>query len=70
MISLADVSKYGLYTIKWILCDYVSRDFIADMGIVQGADVDVVSSFFGNVIVGVNGRQVALSKDVADRIKV
>ena len=40
------------------------------MGIVQGADVDVVSSFFGNVIVGINGKQVALSKDVADRIKV
>ena len=70
MISLADVSKYGLYTIKWILRDYVSKDFIADMGIVQGADVDVVSSFFGNVIVGINGKQVALSKDVADRIKV
>ena len=70
MISLADLSKYGLYTIKWIFFDYVSKDFIADMGIVQGADVDVVSSFFGNVIVGINGKQVALSKDVADRIKV
>ena len=27
MISLADVSKYGLYTIKWILCDYISMGF-------------------------------------------
>ena len=35
-----------------------------------GDEVQVVSSFFGNVIVRVHGRCLAINKDAAERIKM
>lgn len=70
MYSLAEASLNTLYTIKWNICSDDRMPILEKLGLVQGAKVSVIASYFGNVIVSVNGKRVALEKDTAERVKV
>ena len=67
MYSLVDASLNTLYTIKWNICSDEKMSLLEKLGLVQGAKV---SSYFGNVIVSVNGKRIAIEKDTAERVKV
>ncbi len=67
-LSLAHPGK--LYTIKWNFSrnDYVN--LMEQLGLIPGATLFLMNSFFGNVIISVNGKRIALDKDLAFYIKV
>ena len=56
MYSLVDASLNTLYTIKWNICSDEKMSLLEKLGLVQGAKVSVIASYFGNVIVSVNGQ--------------
>lgn len=57
-------------TIKDIHGRDQTRQFLHNLGFVEGAKVMVVSSLEGNLIVSVKDARVALSKQMASRIYV
>ena len=70
MYSLVDASLNTLHTIKWNICSDEKMALLEKLGLVQGAKVSVIASYFGNVIVSVNGKRIAIEKDTAERVKV
>ena len=70
MYSLVDASLNTLYTIKLNICSDEKMSLLEKLGLVQGAKVNVIASYFGNVIVSVNGKRIAIEKDTAERVKV
>lgn len=67
MLSLSLAPKGTSQIVKWNTCD---DDAARNLGLTPGAEVEVLSSCGGSVIVLVGDRRVALSRDIADRIKV
>ena len=47
-----------------------TRHHLESLGFVEGADVTVVSSLGGNLIVNVKGTRVAISRTIANKIIV
>ena len=70
MYSLVDASLNTLHTIKWNICSDEKMSLLEKLGLAQGAKVSVIASYFGNVIVSVNGKRIAIEKDTAERVKV
>lgn len=67
-LSTAPVTN-GFYTVKWCFCyDYDLE--LEKLGIIKGARICILSSCFGDVIISINGKQIALAKEIADKIKV
>ena len=66
MYSLVDASLNTLYTIKWNICSDEKMSLLEKLGLVQGAKVSVIASYFGSV----NGKRIAIEKDTAERVKV
>ena len=62
MYSLVDASLNTLYTIKWNICSDEKMSLLEKLGLVQGAKVSVIASYFGNVIVSVNGKRIAIER--------
>ena len=50
MYSLVDASLNTLYTIKWNICSDEKMSLLEKLGLVQGAKVSVIASYFGNVM--------------------
>lgn len=46
------------------------RQHLNDLGFVPGAQVEVVSSIAGNLIVNVKGTRVAISREMAGKIMI
>ena len=57
-------------TVKSIRGKDQTRQFLQNLGFVEGATVSVVSSLAGNLIVSVKGTRVAISQKMASRIMV
>lgn len=47
-----------------------TKRFLESMGFVEGAEITVVSEFYGNLIVNVKDARVALSKVMAGKIMI
>lgn len=47
-----------------------TRRFLGNLGIINGAEITVISAIGGNVIVNVKGSRVALNEDMARHILV
>lgn len=67
MMSLANAAVGSNGTVAWNLAD---RRIFGDCQIDTGDEVSVIASYFGNVIVRVKGRKLAITRDAADRIKL
>ena len=57
-------------TVKTIRGKDQTRQFLRNLGFVEGAKVSVVSSLAGDVIVSVKDTRVAISEKMASRIMV
>ena len=57
-------------TIKTIRGKGQTRQFLQNLGFVEGAKVSVISSLAGNLIVSVKDTRVAISQKMASRIMV
>ena len=57
-------------TIKTIRGKDQTRQFLQNLGFVEGAKVSVISSLAGNLIVSVKDTRVAISQKMASRIMV
>ena len=57
-------------TVKTIRGKDQTRQFLRNLGFVEGAKVSVVSSLAGNVIVSVKDTRVAISEKMASRLMV
>lgn len=67
-LTMVNAGQAG--TVKAIRGKDQTRSFLANLGFVEGAQVTVVSSIDGNVIVNVKDSRVALSQIMAARIMV
>lgn len=67
-LSMADFGDKK--TISKIIGKEDTRHHLESLGFVEGADVTVVSSLGGNLIVCVKGTRVAISRAIANKIIV
>lgn len=67
-LSMADLGEKK--TIARITGKEDTRHHLESLGFVEGADVTVVSSLGGNLIVSVKGTRVAISRTIANKIIV
>ncbi len=67
-LSLAKPGKS--YTIKWNVCQNSLDANTIELGLYPGTTLFVIGSYFGNVIVSVHGKKIALNKETAFCIKV
>jgi len=70
MKALSEASPGAAYTVKW---NVNSREGVAEtrrFGLIPGANFYLLDSCFDGVVIRIQGRKVALGKDVAARIKV
>ncbi len=70
MLSLCTAPVDTRQTIKWCFLDDPEHMFTEALGLVQGAEVKVLDSCWGGVVVSVGGTCVALGREIAERIKV
>lgn len=70
MIALSDAAPGLEYTVKWNVNRGASAASTAKVGLRSGEELFLLSSFFGSVVIEINGKRVALCKDTAYRIMV
>ena len=70
MQALSQTNTGDTCTIKWMFGAPEILNFLRDGHIEEGSTIKVIQNFCGNMIVSAQGRQFAVSKDIADRIKV
>lgn len=67
-LTMLNIGETG--EIKRIGGNEETRRFLNNLGFVVGAEVSVVSTIGGNVIVNIKDSRVAINKDMAKRIMV
>ncbi|EDP25356.1 hypothetical protein COPEUT_02553 [Coprococcus eutactus ATCC 27759] len=67
MMSLSDTVNGFSGEIAWNCAD---RSLFGACQLETGDQVQVVSSYFGNVIIKVKGKRLAITRDAAERIKL
>lgn len=67
-LSLAQPGAF--YTIKWNTCADESAVLTAALGFCPGKEVFLANANFGNVIVRVDGKKIALGKEIAACIQL
>ncbi|MCD8181385.1 MAG: ferrous iron transport protein A [Firmicutes bacterium] len=67
-LSLAQPGKN--YTIKWNVCQSNIAADVENLGLYPGETLFLISSYFGNVIINIRGKKLALNKETAFYIKV
>lgn len=67
-LTMLNIGETG--EIKRIGGNEETRRFLNNLGFVVGAEVSVVSSIGGNVIVNIKDSRVAINEDMAKRIMV
>ena len=70
MQNLSAQASGNACTIKWMFGAPEILKFLREGNIEEGSTIKVIQNFCGNMIVSAAGRQFAVSKDIADRIKV
>ena len=65
--SLIDTSVGNAYKILWIMTE---KPFISDNKISINDKIMVIQNCNGNVLIRVNGRVIAISQDIAEKIRV
>lgn len=70
MLPLSYARENKIYRVKENLCPPQSRNVLEDLGITEGAQIYVISTCLGSVVIKVDGKEVALSKELADGIKI
>ena len=67
MMSLSDAVNGFSGEVAWNCAD---RSLFGAYQLETGDQVQVISSYFGNVIIRANGKRLAITKDAAERIKM
>ena len=67
MMSLSDAVNGFSGEVAWNCAD---RSLFGACQLETGDQVQVVSSYFGNVIIKVKGKRLAITRDAAERIKL
>ena len=70
MQSLAAVPAGAACTVKWMFGIAEILGYLRKNEIKEGEEIRIIQNYGGNVIVSAQGRQFAVSNDVAERIKV
>jgi len=69
VLSLSEAEPFKEYTVKWCLTGGYD-DMLSGYGIVCGARLRVLSRENDGVIVRINNTRLALSRGIAERIKI
>lgn len=70
MFLLSEARAGQRCTVKWTGARGEEKNILENIGIAQGSELEIISSYFGNLIVSVDGKRIAVNKEVADLIKV
>ncbi len=70
MQALAETRPGEVYKIKWMFGTPEILDFMKSHHIEEGRRIQVIQSWGGAVIVGTEDERVAISRDLAEKIKV
>ncbi|HIT68058.1 MAG TPA: ferrous iron transport protein A [Candidatus Merdisoma merdipullorum] len=69
MESLSNARRGETCTIKWMFGSPVHLAWMDELHMRPGSQVTVIQNTMGSLIVGVDGRRLAVSRDAADQIK-
>ena len=69
MESLSNARSGVTCTIKWMFGSPVHLAWMDELHMRPGSQVTVIQNTMGSLIVGVDGRRLAVSRDAADQIK-
>lgn len=67
-LNMTDIGEENI--IKKVGGSPETKKHLEDLGFVSGADVKIVSTIAGNLIVNVKGARIAISKEMAMKIMV
>lgn len=67
MVSLANAAVGSSWVVAW---NFADKSLFGNCRLETGDEVNVIASYFGNVIVRVKGKRLAITRDAADRIKL
>ncbi|MGF0033452.1 FeoA domain-containing protein [Bariatricus sp. SGI.154] len=70
MQALTEAMQGEIYTIKWLFGVPEVLNFMADCQIKEGSVIQVMKKYRDCLIISAGERRIALSREVADRIKV
>ncbi|MCD7725311.1 MAG: ferrous iron transport protein A [Clostridiales bacterium] len=70
MMPLSFAKEGEINSIKKVGGKEETRQFLENLGFVTGANVTVVSTVNGNLIVNIKDSRIAIGKDMASRIMV
>ena len=70
MEALSNVKSGETCTVKWMFGNPGILEWMDSHDMKEGCEIRVVQNFIGHMIVSVGGSRLALSRDVAERIKV
>lgn len=70
MNSLYDVKDYTKVNVRWNTCTQPYYDMTVEMGIECGNNIYLLRKYPNHVIIKVNQKEIVLSKDLAQQIKV
>lgn len=70
MVSLSTAPVDTIQTIKWCVLRDTENLIAESFGLVQGAEIRVIASHWGGVVISIGNMRLALGKEIAERIKV
>lgn len=70
MQSLTEAKPGDVYTIKWLLGNPGVVEWMDGRQVRQGSRVEVIQNSMGHLIIGVEGRRLAIGPEAARRIKI
>ena len=70
MKRLSELRENAAFEIKWLRGNFRFADLLSTAGLGAGTEGTVMNSFFGNVVVNIGGRRIALDKDTASHLLV
>lgn len=69
-LTLCNAKKGVILQIKQIFAGFRARNYLADLGIIEGEKIKVLKNEEGPVVVEIKGTRVAIGRGLAEKIEV
>lgn len=70
MTNLSNISEGNACQIKWIMLDGRTASAVAHIGIEVGSIISVLVNAFGDLVILINNKRIAINRSIAEKIKV
>lgn len=70
MTNLSNISEGDTCQIKWIMLDGYTASAVAYLGIKVGSVIKILVNAFGDLVILINNKRIAINRSIAEKIKV